>query len=139
MRKVIFIFALFASGCPVQKGGDHPSPNVPVVVTEPSAEMKDIVQKIIPVQEPELGKFFLEFADVIQRDDANLLKTTYQFREVNRKAGELAFQRTGLKGKYPSLGQDLNDATIKALGDANTDLNKPRAIEFCKAAAWALN
>lgn len=134
MRKTLLLMPLFLCGCPVYDG-PKPKPS-PSPVVEPSLEMQNLVQKIVPISEPELVYYFTEFADVLSRD-SDQITTTWKLREVNQKAGQLMFQKTGFTGKYPSLQNDLNQITIQALGGENGDLNKPKAIELFKALAWA--
>lgn len=134
MRWFVPFLILFFAGCP--KGGDLPSP-VPAPGYVPSAEMQQLVAEITPVSEPALAAFYGDFADVIERD-FNIITTTEQFRLLNTRAGQLAFQKTGMQGKHPGLAPMLEAVTTKVLGIQNGPLDRPKAVELLKALQWAL-
>jgi hypothetical protein len=136
---IVLSLILVSSGCPVQKGGDNISPVVPG--HEPSAEFQQLVIKIVPISDERLVHFYNDLADVIERD-SQYLKLTYQIRELNIRAGVLAFDKTGMKGKYPTLGADIEEATVRMFGGEiknapiTPELRK-RFVDFYKAVAWA--
>lgn len=138
MRWFVPFLILFLAGCP--KGGDLPSPGpAPAPGYIPSAELQQLVFDVVPISEPKLAEFYGDFADVLARDsDSKIISTTGQFRTLNERAGRLAFQKTGLQGKYPDLGIKLNDKAATFLGLQNGPLDRQKAIDFLKSLEWAL-
>jgi len=127
---------IFLCGCP--RGGDLVSPVVSPVKA-PSAEMQALVTPIIAISDPDLVLFYQDFADIIERD-SEIIKTTGTIQTANSRAGQLMFQNTGMKGKYPGLAENVDAAIIGAIGKQNialtTDL-RAKAVEVFEAISWA--
>ena len=157
MKKLsILIFVCFTatlSGClypPIP-----PSPPDSVVVPKtapedgekdaPSAEMQTLVGPLRDVamdqkDAAKAAKFFLDFADVISRDDS-VLKTTEDIREGYIRAETLMLQKTEMVGKYPGFGKVKDDILAETLGLDRvllTPEKRSKAVEVFKAMAWAL-
>jgi len=154
MKYIILILTLLLCGCPVQDSPAPPGPKpAPVpeptpeptpkpspVVLEPSDEMKELVSKVEQVEDKELVGFYLAFADLVSRD-SEVIQTTGQIRTAHSRAGRLAFQKTGIQGKYPGLAEAIDEALMKSIGKKNqnlTDELRAKAVETFKAIAWAL-
>lgn len=131
---ILLLLLVLCSGCP--KGGDLPSPSPTVTVR---SEWKQYIDPIEPISEPNLAQFYFDFADLLERDaDSKIIGTTGVFRTTNINAGRLAFQKTGLQGKYPQLSFDLEAAFNAALGTKDGPLDRNAAIEMLRAVGKAL-
>jgi hypothetical protein len=89
-----------------------------------------------------LAAFYLAVADVIGRDQGKVIQNTAVLRELNRRAGLLTFQRTGIEGKYPGLAEAIDKVLADRVGLDNVafdDAKQTAAIEAFKAIAWACN
>jgi hypothetical protein len=125
-----------------RKPADRPTPDA----NAPDASTRAIVANIreILAGHPEDGRqlaaFYLALADVIQRDAGQVIKDMADVREVNRRAGLLMFQRTGLQGKYPGLGAAIEAALSQLIGMDNVpvdDANRGAVTAAFRAIAWA--
>lgn len=133
-RFLALIGLLMLFGCPVNPDvAPKPTPEPePVNI---SSEMKTIVAKIEPISDVRLAEFYLDLADVIE-GDTKIITTNARLRELNSLAGPLVFG-TELKGKYPTLATDLEEATAAALDLKVTALDRARAVEFYRAVGEA--
>jgi len=87
-----------------------------------------------------LASFYSAVADVITRDQGKIIQTTAQLRELNRRAGLLMFQKTGLEGKYPGLAEAIDKILADRIGLDNVALDTTKqtaCIEAFRALAWA--
>lgn len=87
-----------------------------------------------------LAAFYSAVADVIARDQGKVVQTTAQLREVNRRAGLLMFQKTGIEGKYPGLAEAIDKVLADRIGLDSVPLDAAKqttAIETFQALAWA--
>jgi len=136
-------------------GGGAPTPTPDVVipdVEQPTSDIISIVGPITPIlvgDKVQLKKdiaslvgFYLEMADTIQRDkDAQTIKDTDALRKTNINAGNLAFQNTGIKNRYPGLGKSIDKAIADKLGLDIVELTGQKrtdAITIFKGIAWAI-
>jgi hypothetical protein len=136
-------------------GGGAPNPTPDVVipdVEQPTSDIISIVSPITPIlvgEKPQLKKdiaalvgFYLEMADTIQRDkDAQTIKNTDALRKTNVNAGNLAFQNTGIKNRYPGLGKAIDKSIADKLGLDIVELTGQKrtdAITIFKGIAWAV-
>lgn len=125
-----------------------PIPVVDVKVPIPSLPYQNAVKNITPliigvhssVDRVELAKFYMDFADVIERDAEEKISNTAMFREIHMRASQLMFQQTGMQGRY--IG--LNGAIDKALGDSLglevatlNGIKRAEAVKILQAIAWA--
>lgn len=149
----ILIFACFwasLSGClypPVSPSDlvDVPKAAPADDADAPSAEMQALVSPLrsLTMEQKDAAKaakFFLDFADVISRDDS-VLKTTADIREGYIRAETLMLQRTDMVGKYPGFGQVKDNILAETLGLDRLPLTpekRSKAVEAFKAMAWAL-
>tara|TARA_B100001939_G_C16808424_1_gene558852 strand:- start:271 stop:738 length:468 start_codon:yes stop_codon:yes gene_type:complete len=112
-------------------------------ITEPSLENKELVKPIsetdIELKDAELiSAFYLELADVIDKDDT-IIDSTGQFRNLNTFAGVLHFN-TSLLGKYDSLGENIDSAIVNAIGKENAKLDENKRqdlVDVLNAIAWS--
>ena len=112
-------------------------------ITEPSLENKELVKPIsetdIELKDAELiSAFYLELADVIDKDDT-IIDSTGQFRNLNTSAGVLHFN-TSLLGKYDSLGENIDSAIVNAIGKENVKLDENKRqdlVDVLNAIAWS--
>lgn len=113
-------------------------------ISEPSLENKNLVKPIteadITSEDAKLiSAFYLELADVINKDDT-IIESTGQFRNLNTFSGVLHFN-TALLGRYDSLGEDIDSAIVNAIGkeSVNMDENKRQdLVEILNAIAWSV-
>jgi hypothetical protein len=87
-----------------------------------------------------LSGFYSALADVIERDQGRVIQTTQVLRELNRRAGLLAFQRTGIEGKYPGLAEAIEKVIADQIGLDNVALDSAKqdaSKKTFKALAWA--
>ena len=150
MRKMLALaFAVTFSGCiyPSVSPDVVTEPTVVPQVSEdtPSAELQVLVSPLRELGMSEkdaakASKFFLDFADVLSRDDS-VIKTTSDIREGYIRAETLMLQRTEMVGKYPGFGQVKDDILVEILGLDRLPLTpekRSKAVEVFKAMAWAL-
>lgn len=113
-------------------------------ISEPSLENKELVKPITEIDiAPEdatlISSFYLELADVIDKDDT-IIDSTGQFRNLNTFAGVLHFN-TSLVGKYESLGESIDSAIVNAIGKQNVTLDDSKReglVEVLNAVAWSV-
>lgn len=113
-------------------------------ISEPSLENKELVKPITEIDiAPEdatlISSFYLELADVIDKDDT-IIDSTGQFRNLNTLAGVLHFN-TSLVGKYESLGESIDSAIVNAIGKQNVTLDDSKReglVEVLNAVAWSV-
>ena len=85
-----------------------------------------------------ISAFYLELADVIDKDDT-IIDSTGQFRNLNTFAGVLHFN-TSLLGKYDSLGENIDSAIVNAIGKENVKLDENKRqdlVDVLNAIAWS--
>jgi hypothetical protein len=142
---VVIVVGLFG-----EKAAEFVKDNVEIVdesvytITEPSLENKELVK---PITETEISQedaklissFYLELADVIDKDDT-IIDSTGQFRNLNTFAGVLHFD-TSLLGKYDSLGENIDSAIVNAIGKQDAPMDEDKRadlIEILNAVAWSV-
>lgn len=136
-------------------GGGGPNPPVPPTpptpdIPQPSADLVALVKPIadlfvgdkatIKKDSANLSAFYMDMAETIERDRATqVIKTTDNVRQTNISAGKLMFQNTGIKGRYPGLGEAIDKALAAKLGldivDL-TDAKRTEVVNMFKALAW---
>jgi nitrogen fixation-related uncharacterized protein len=87
-----------------------------------------------------LAGFYAALADVVDRDQGRVLKTTHELRELHRRAGLLAFQKSGIEGKYPDLSKAIEKILADEIGLDNVALDAVKqeaSQKTFKALAWA--
>ncbi len=112
-------------------------------IDEPSMENKDLVKPIselnIEKQDSELiSLFYLELADVIDKDDT-IISSTGQFRNLNIYAGLLHFNTT-LRDKYKNLGESIDSAIVNAIGKSDVVMDEEKRqdlVDIINAIAWS--
>tara|TARA_R110000824_G_scaffold401727_1_gene614176 strand:- start:4248 stop:4712 length:465 start_codon:yes stop_codon:yes gene_type:complete len=111
---------------------------------------QEITESVLPIREklsssPEKAKalalLYTQWADTIDRDQGNRIRTTALFRSAHSASLDIYLQKTGLQGE-PTVGAEIDAAIISAIGDAvqviDADLSK-RLEEVFLAIAWACN
>lgn len=81
--------------------------------------------------------FYAAAADIVVRDGASTqpqIKTTGDLRMRHESALRMAFENTGIVGRYPGLGERLDEYLLKAIGD--TDVPLDRALRDKAAQAF---
>ncbi len=124
-----------------------PSPARPVIPTPTAADQ----ELVAPVTEAlrgnskdaaDLARFYATLASAIERD-SEVMTTTGQLRVLHARAGQMAFQETGLKERTPGLAKAAEAVVQEALGLENLPLQglfaakRKRAAEIFLALAWA--
>ena len=127
----------------------HPGPQKPSPAPKPDRPSDALVAAVGPVAAilkghaddgRNLAVFYSAVADVIARDQGKVIQTTAQLRELNRRAGLLMFQKTGIEGNYPGLAEAIDKVLPDQVGLDSTALDtekRQRAIDALKALAWA--
>jgi hypothetical protein len=125
-----------------------PQPAPQPTPSKPTEALATAVQPIAAILKnhaddgEKLAAFYLSMADVIGRDQGKVISTTANLRELHRRAGLLAFQRTAIEGKYPGLAEAIDKVLVDRLGLENVAFDAAKqstAIETLKAIAWACN
>ena len=123
-----------------------PRPQPQPTPERPSAALVAAVQPVIAILKNHredglrLSAFYAAVADVLTRDQGEVIKTTLQLRELHRRAGLLAFQRTEIVGKYPGLSDAIDKVLVDQVGLDNVTMDsahRAKAIDAFKALAWA--
>lgn len=96
---------------PVPAPAPTPVP-APAPVVETDAKIAELLANAPAEDKSRVRGMYLGMADVIARDDGELLRTTEQFSVVQANTLKLAVDGTKLKGKYPGL-----DVAIEAVFD----------------------
>ncbi len=140
-------------GLPTPTPNPNPDPDPPIPdisIAKPEEPYLGFVKPITPLitgkdasvikrDSIELAKFYLDFADVLERDE-NIIKTTGHILKLNQNAGQLMFQKTGMKGKYDNLPSAIDTAFAEALTLEDVSLTaskRDKAVKVSKAIAWA--
>ena len=152
MRYPFLLVLLLLSGCiypTIDSLNPNPSikviPNVSIDFKPPPPELKTLVtplRGIITDKKDALkaANFFLEFADVIDRDK-DVITTTAMIREGFVRAEKLMLQRTAMVGKYPGLGAAKDNVLKETIGLESVTLDdekRKKAVDSFKAIAWAI-
>ena len=124
----------------------EPEPQPQPRPDRPSAELVAAVQPVVALLKNHrddgrrLSALYMAMADVIARDQDGIIQTTAQLRELHRRAGLLAFQRTGIAGKYPGLAEAIDKVLADHIGLEVTPMDAARrtkAVDAFRALAWA--
>lgn len=87
-----------------------------------------------------ISDFFSELASVV-KEDTQFLKNTGQFREFNMIAGGLNFAGEGVKDKYPTLGEEIDNAILSAIGNKNVTMDEDKREDLVfvlEAISWGV-
>lgn len=135
MRVFIALAVLLAGlslpGCP--KSAARPD-------TPDGIDLHPAVSTIADISDPDLSAFYAAFADVLERDH-EIVQTTGQLRTAYMRAGRLAFQQTGTKGRHPLLADEIDAILAESLGLDDVPLTEERrekAVACFRAIAQAL-
>ena len=121
--------------CPRTEEPSHPFP-------------QNLSQSVSPIRErlsssPEkaeaLSKFYLAWADAIDRDKGKRIKTTAIFRTAHSFSLDVYLQETGMQGA-PTVGKEIDEAIISAVGNKVIPIdesNYQQLKEVLLAIAWA--
>jgi len=146
LATVLIVVGVVAAWRP-QAADPDPGPAPPDDATR--AIVGPVQEKLADHQEDgrRLAAFYQSLADVIQRDGGNVVTTTSQLREINRRAGLLMFQKTGIQGKHPGLAEAIDTAIAEGVGleetpdgyeDVQLDAQAVgRLVDVLRAVAWA--
>jgi hypothetical protein len=72
-----------------------------------------------------LRDFYASMADIVVRDglsDEPAVQTVVDLRNRHKQALAMAFAHTQIVGKYPSLGERIDEHLLKAIGDLDVPL-----------------
>lgn len=83
-----------------------------------------------------LKAFYLAFADVVERDAGQKIKTWSNFRTLNVTAGKACFGDELRKGDYAKLGETI-DLAIQALRK-NENIDTKQLSERLREIAWSI-
>ncbi len=105
------------------------SGGVGLEIPRPDAETLRLVQpllahRITPNDRETLAKFYVDFAEVVQNDSREVLKTNLEFRNCNHASCSIFFQRTGIGKRYTGIENAVDDVLANAIGgERDTDGN----------------
>ncbi len=126
--------------------------NVNVHDPAPTETLQKIVAPIKSVglgvdDSQRLSKFYLALADVIERDENGIVKSSAEVRLINERSGRLCFGKTGIAGRYPRLAEEIDAVIGFGTGAARIDgkwesveithENRRGLVEAIRAVAWA--
>ena len=148
---LLLLVVLTCSGClfPRNAEPDPPPPShdehYRTEIAEPTAELKEATKALRgiisdPADAADTAQFYVDFADVIDRDAA-IIKTTGTIREGFMRAEKLMLQRTELVGKYPGFGAAKDAVLEKHLGLEDVQLSEEKrtaAVSIFRAIAWSI-
>lgn len=84
----------------------------------------------------EYRAFFGAVAEMVERDGKStqpVLTTTFDLRNRYRQALKLAFENTGLVGRYPGFGARLDEYELRAIGAADNQLTTEERTKAANA------
>ena len=97
---------------------------VPVVVP-PAPQPEGVLAGVSAADAAILREFHAALADIVVRDGKAkdpVAKTVFDLRNRYRHALSMAFENTGMVGRYPGLGQRLDEYLLAAVGDKDLPL-----------------
>lgn len=106
----------------------------PVVVPSPSG----ILAGVSAADAAELRAFYAAMADIVVRDGnakSPSCKTVFDLRGRHKSALSMAFENTGMSGKYPGLGERIDAYLLAAVGDKDVPLTPDLRQSAAKAFA----
>ena len=108
-----------------------------MAIPKPDAETLRLVQpllahRITPDDRKTLAKFYVEFAEVVQNDSREVLKTNLEFRNCNRASCSVFFQRTGIGQRYAGIENSVDDVLANAIGGERDTNGNWSAVEIDK-------
>ena len=117
-------------------------------VDEPSDALKEDVAGISDLvvgddaddDKIRLAQFYAQLSHIV-RNEPGFIQTTGQFREYNSTAGQINYAGLSLKGKYPGLGQAIDQAISDQIGLENVELdvdNRDDLAKILAAISWEL-
>ena len=148
---LLLLIVLSCPGClfPRNAEPDPPPPShdehYRTEIVEPTAELKEATKALRgiisdPVDAADTAQFYVDFADVIDRD-VDIIKTTGTIREGFMRAEKLMLQRTDLVGKYPGFGEAKDAVLAEHLGLEDVQLSEEKrtaAVNIFRAIAWSI-
>ena len=111
---------------------------VPAVVVPPAPKPQGVLAGVSSADAAILRQFHAAMADIVVRDGKAkepVAKTVFDLRNRYRYALSMAFENTEMVGKYPGLGQRLDEYLLVAVGDKDVALTP----ELRQAAAQAFS
>ena len=143
---VLVVSALFGEKLleQVKEWNNNEVPSVNTV--EPSLAYKTVVKDIVSIDiskedARQISDFFTTLKDVV-KTDPGFIATTGQFREFNMTAGGLNFSGLNLKDKYPSLGEEIDEAIVSSIGQDSVTMSESKRkdlVECLNAIAWGVH
>lgn len=109
-------------------------PKAPVVTPKPEG----ILAGVSSADSRNIKDFYSAMADIVVRDGAAstpICTSTFDLRNRHKNALQMAFINTGMVGKYPGLGDRLDQYLLAAIGD--TDVKLTPEIRASAAKAFA--
>jgi hypothetical protein len=95
------------------------------------AVVSDIL-KDSPEDARRLSELYKALSDMIERD-GSIVKTTGQVKEANSRAGQLLFQKTGMRGKHEGLAEAVDAVLKKSLGEVDVMLTEDKRRDAVEA------
>jgi len=136
MRNAVIVIGLLLA---VVGGGASVLPlKVPAVVVPPAPKPEGVLAGVAAADAAILRQFHEAMADIVVRDGKAkepVAKTVFDLRARYKHALSMAFENTAMVGKYPGLGQRLDEYLLAAVG--NKDL--PLTPELRQSASQAFS
>ena len=153
-NKSVMAIHKLVNGDGIPEPGPDPDPSPdpqphPIEIPTPSPVMKEVVKGVTElivgekayVDGQELAMFYMDLADIIERDgEKQTIEDTAKFRLLHVRAGNFMFQKTGMDGRYQNLGQEVNSVLEKQIGLKIVLLDEQKRhdiVEVLEALAWA--
>lgn len=106
----------------------------PVVVPKPSGILAGVSRADAEI----IRSFYAAMAEIVVRDGnakQPVCKTVFDLRNRHKQALSMAFENTGLAGKYAGLGERLDTYLLAAVGDKDLPLTQELRESASKAFA----
>jgi hypothetical protein len=132
--------AIIVSGLLLGFGGllAHYSPPLAIVLPSPSIPSSAFLEGLSRQDAQSIRDFYAAMADIVVRDGQKaepVSRSVGDLRNRHKQALSLAFENTGMVGRYPGLGERLDAHLLKAVGELDVPLTP--ALRASAAAAFA--
>lgn len=114
----------------------HFGPAVKIPTVIPDVAPVTVLSDVSSADKAQLRLFYQAMADIVVRDGSAkepAIKGVFDLRNRHKYALSMAFENTGMAGKYPGLGDRIDAYLIKAIGDLDVPLTPEIRQQSAKA------